>query len=312
MDLLQLKYFQTVARLEHITRAADELHIAQPSLSKVISRLEKDLGVCLFDHHGRQIKLNRYGRAFLHRVNRIFIELDEGKRELSDMLGENNLKVSIASNNLSLFPKLLEGYLKLYPYTSFSHTIGSTAEIQLLLEKGDVDFCISSPPIEGCDIECIPLFDEEMFLIVPQEHKLAGRGSIKLIEAATEPFISLKKGFGIRDLTEKYCHQAGFTPNIVFESDVSTKLADLVNIGMGVALHPIPPWADLPKIQLALLHIEEPVCSRTIGLSFVQDRYLLQAAKQFKSYVINYFLELGKAQIQPYSELDHGTTNAHL
>lgn len=309
MDLLQLKYFQTVARLEHITRAADELHIAQPSLSKTISRLEEDLGICLFDRQGRQIKLNRYGRAFLRRVEQIFMALDEGKRELSDMLGNDNFKVSIASNNLSLFPKLLKGYLKLYPHVSFRHTIGTTAEMQLQLEKGDVDFCISSPPIEGPGIESVPLFDEEIFLIVPQGHKFAGRSSIKLIEAASEPFISLKEGFGIRDLAERYCRQAGFTPNIIFESDISTKLADLVNIGMGVALHPIPPWSDLPKVHPALLHIEAPVCSRTIGLSFIQGRYLLQAARQFKGYVINYFLELEKSNIQPYSQSSHDITD---
>jgi DNA-binding transcriptional LysR family regulator len=86
MDLLQLKYFQTVARSEHMTRAAEELHISQPSLSKVISNLEEDLGVPLFERIGRQIKLSHFGKAFLSRVERIFLELEDGKRELSDML----------------------------------------------------------------------------------------------------------------------------------------------------------------------------------------------------------------------------------
>ncbi len=73
MELLQLKYFQTVARLEHMTKAAEELHIAQPSLSKTIARLEKDLGVPLFDRQGRQITLNSFGKVFLKRVERIFM-----------------------------------------------------------------------------------------------------------------------------------------------------------------------------------------------------------------------------------------------
>lgn len=85
MELLQLKYFQTVARLEHMTKAAEELHIAQPSLSKTIARLEKDLGVPLFDRQGRQITLNPFGKVFLKRVERIFHELSEGEREIKDL-----------------------------------------------------------------------------------------------------------------------------------------------------------------------------------------------------------------------------------
>lgn len=87
MDLLQLKYFQVVARLEHMTRAAEELHISQPSLSKMISRLEKHLGVPLFDRHGKQIRLNRFGKIFLNRVDRVFAELEEGQYELADLTG---------------------------------------------------------------------------------------------------------------------------------------------------------------------------------------------------------------------------------
>lgn len=79
MELQQLHYFQTVARLEHMTKAAEELRIAQPSLSKTIARLEEDLGVPLFERQHRQIKLNRFGKLFLNRVERIFMEIYEGK-----------------------------------------------------------------------------------------------------------------------------------------------------------------------------------------------------------------------------------------
>jgi DNA-binding transcriptional LysR family regulator len=90
MELLQLHYFQTVARLEHMTKAAEELKIAQPSLSKTISRLEEDLGAPLFNRQGRNIRLNQFGKVFLTRVDRIFRELEEGKREIRDMAGLNN------------------------------------------------------------------------------------------------------------------------------------------------------------------------------------------------------------------------------
>jgi DNA-binding transcriptional LysR family regulator len=292
MNLLQLEYFQTVAKYQHMTRAAEALHLAQPSLSKVIARLEEDLGVALFDRIGRQIKLNRYGKAFLNHVERIFLELEDGKRQLSDMLGNENSVISISFNNLYPFSKLLAGYLKLYPHTGFRQTIGSTAIMQQQLQSGAVDFCISSPPVEGDGIESISLFPEEIFLIVPHGHKFANRHSINLIEAAAEPFIALREGFGIRDLTESLCHQAGFTPKIVFESDIAINLIDFVNYNFGIALLPILQWSDLPTNLPVSLHINEPVCNRTTALSYVQGRYLSGAAKQFKDYLIDYFKNL--------------------
>src|SRR5256886_1659607 len=96
MDLLQLHYFRTVARLEHMTRAAEELLIAQPALSQTIARLEDDLGVPLFDRLGRRIRLNLFGRAFLGRVERIFAELDQGQRELADLAGGEQGQVDLA------------------------------------------------------------------------------------------------------------------------------------------------------------------------------------------------------------------------
>lgn len=292
MDLLQLEYFQMVAKYQHMTRAAEELHIAQPSLSKVIARLEEDLGVALFDRIGRQIKLNSYGKAFLYHVEKIFLELEDGKRQLSDMLGNGNPVISLSFNNLYPFSKLLTGYLKVYPDTIFRQTIGSNLIMQHQLQSGEVDFCVSSPPVEGDGIENVTLFTEEIFLIVPHGHKFADRSGIDLIEAADEPFIALKEGYGIRDLTEKFCRQAGFTPRIVFESDIANNLIDFVNFNLGIALLPILQWSDFPVNLPVPLHISKPVCNRTTALSYTQGRYLSGAAKQFRDYLIDYFKNL--------------------
>jgi DNA-binding transcriptional LysR family regulator len=87
LELLQFNYFQTVARLEHMTKAAEELHIAQPALSKTISRLESDLGVPLFDRHKRNIMLNAFGRIFLEQVEIALNALEEGKRRVVEEAG---------------------------------------------------------------------------------------------------------------------------------------------------------------------------------------------------------------------------------
>jgi DNA-binding transcriptional LysR family regulator len=289
MDMSHLKYFQTVAKYEHMSRAANELHIAQPSISKAISQLENDLGTPLFDRCGRQIKLNSFGLAFLRRVDRILLEFEDGKKEISDMVGREKVKVSFGTNQIYLVPSIIKGFFTQNPHINLHQSIGSTAEMQRKLENGDIDFCISSPPITGQGIECVSLMTEEIYLMVPWQHKLANLKSINLSEAANEPFISIKEGYGLRDMTNDFCRKAGFTPNIIFEGDVAMISISLVNAGMGVALLPRPKWINCTNgYSLSLLHVKKPSCKRTIGLSSIRDRRLTQAAKQFKDYIIDF------------------------
>lgn len=292
MDILQLKYFQTVAKFQHITNASEELHISQPSLSKTISKLERELGVPLFDRQGRNIKLNSFGKSFLKRVNRIFVEIDESKKELKDMAGLEQGKITLASISLGSFPNMLEGFLQKYPEVSFRQVLAYTFEMKRKLEEGSIDLCISSVSIDSPDIVNIPLLTEEIFLAVSKNHRLANYESVDLIEVADEHFISMKKGYGFRDITDICCGKAGFTPNIMFESDGVSSLLSLVNAGFGVTF--LPPAEnrnfsfELPK----LIKIKNPTPIRTIYLSYVEGRYLSKAAREFCKYTIDYFGEV--------------------
>jgi DNA-binding transcriptional LysR family regulator len=299
MDLLQLKYFQVVAQLEHMTRAAEKLYLAQPSLSQSIARLEEELGVPLFDRQGRRIHLNQFGRAFLKRVERIFLELEEGKREVADMAGLEHGSIALAVASTQPLPELLSGFLSRYPRVRFRlFQQQSLTTVVQQLERGEIDLCISSPPIEQPGITWVPLLTEELFLLVPAGHRLAERDSIRLIEAANEPFISLKPGHGLRDLMDDLCKQAGFEPDVAFEGDESATVRGLVTAGLGVTFAAGKSWqsrsADQPFV---MLHIEEPVCQRTIGLAWLEGRYLSEATRRFREFVIEYFSQLGASEL---------------
>src|SRR5579875_959834 len=115
MDLLQLRYFQTVARHEHMTQAAQKLYISQSSLSKTIAHLERELGVTLFDRQGRQIRLNQYGKVFLRRVEQAFAALEDGRRELVDLIEQERERVVLASMSVYLLPGLLQAFREHHP-----------------------------------------------------------------------------------------------------------------------------------------------------------------------------------------------------
>ncbi len=193
MEFLQLNYFQTVAKLEHMTQAAKQLHVSQPALSKIISRLEKELGVQLFDRKKHSIRLNENGRAFLKRVERILHEAKQGTKEVQDLNGLKERSVSVSMALPHILPFFFSDYLKKYPDGHIKHFTASANEMAHQLEQGFVDLCISTSPIEGEGIKWMPLMEEDIYLSVPLSHRLSERKEIMLSEAAGEMFINRNK-----------------------------------------------------------------------------------------------------------------------
>lgn len=299
MEILQLKYFQTVARLEHMTRAAEELGIAQPALSQTIARLERELGAPLFDRLGRNIRLNQFGRAYLKRVERIFEELAQGQRELNDLAegrqGQIALGLSAATH---LLPDLLSAFRTDHPAIGFQlsqHQDKTGTHLGQQLTRGVCDFWISSPPLQQPGIRSVALLTEEVFLAFPSAHPLARRAQIHLHEVADEAFISLKLGQSLRELTDSFCQQVGFCPNIVFESDEPSTIRGLIRAGLGIAFVPAISWRGSVGPAVTQVSVSEPRCQRTIGLSWLAGRHLSAAAQQFRQFVIEYFARLSPA-----------------
>lgn len=292
MEFLQLKYFQTVARLENITRAAEELHIAQPSLSKAIARLEESVGVSLFDRLGRRIRLNQFGRIFLRRVERSFTELEEGQREVADLAKLKRRSVTVGATSSRLLPNLLQEYLTNHSDVNFRLLqITRQPEIQERLMSGEIDLGISFLPIEQPEFHCQALTTEEIFLAVSPDHRLAGHNSIGLSEIANDSFISLTTEYGLREITNHFCRQAGFTPKVAFEINSMEVIATLVKAGLGVAFIPAY-WRKENSTSLPVqLHIESPICERTIWLSWVKERYMATAVRNFSEFLIEYFAQ---------------------
>ncbi|ASS66927.1 MULTISPECIES: LysR family transcriptional regulator [unclassified Paenibacillus] len=293
MELLQLQYFQTVARLEHMTRAAEELKIAQPSLSKTISRLEDDLGVPLFDRQGRQLRLNSFGRAFLERVDKAFVELLEGRREIRQLAGLQEGSVTIAVSLPHLLPGLLGPFLTQFPLVRLRQRIGSSASMKRQLESGEADLILSSAIVEGKDVVWEPLYEEEIFLLAPASHRLSGQASVRLEALREERFISMNAGHDFRVLTDRLCGEAGFSPFTAFEGDEPQVIGNLVRRGLGVAFVPELSVNRPLSPELRLLKLAGPSCRRTIGMAFGSRRYLSEAAQQFRRHVRLYFDSVG-------------------
>jgi DNA-binding transcriptional LysR family regulator len=292
MELQQLEYFRVVARTQHVTQAAEELGITQPALSRAMARLERDLGVTLFDHRGRSVKLNRYGQAFLRHVERALAAVEEGRRELVDLSDRDAGVIAFGfahALGTTVVPDLIASFRRQHPRARFQLLQNASHIILEELQAGDVDLALVSPvPPASERIETIELASEELFLAVPHEHRLAKRRSVRLAELRDDTFVCLRQGYGLRTLTDQFCAQAGFTPKIAFEGEEISTLRGLVAVGLGVA---IIPAATSPESTPPQLHISEPVCRRSIGLMWEPGRYQPQLAQQFRQHIVASFRE---------------------
>lgn len=289
MELLQLRYFQKVAHLESITKAANELHVSQPALSKMIARLEHDLGASLFDRQGRTIRLNDFGRSYLNRINRVFFELEEGEREIEEMVTTQHRITSVSIALPHILPFFIGEFMKEHPNVHIKQYTGTAAAMKKQLEDGDIDFCISMRPIEGTEIEWMTLLDEEIFLSVPPDHPLAHRSSVHLNEVCNEVFINRPMGYDFRDLTDQFCSEAGFTPHTPLELEEAGAILRLIELGLGISFTPQLSLLQENLPKTVQIPITAPRCRRNIGLAWHKGRYFSQAATDLHQFTVRFF-----------------------
>lgn len=275
-----------------MTKAAEELCIAQPALSKTISRLEENVGVPLFDRHGGRIRLNAFGKAFLDKVEKALALLEEGKKEVSELAGLEQGSIHLATSTLDRLSDALGEFLALHPEVNFRITQASMEEMAHLVETGEVDMCFTPLPIDRPDISTASVLKEDVYLAVPQGHRFAGRKSIRLSELAEDPFIGYKEGFPVQKMNDLLFQEAGITPNFVCRVDEPAGIASLVRAGLGVALVGNCGGSGSP---LNLLRIEFPVCQRNFQIAWHEKRYLSLAARKFRDFLIGYFDKSVKA-----------------
>lgn len=291
MELQQLEYFKVVAELQHMTHAAEQLNISQPALSKSIANIEQEIGVPLFDRQGRSIYLNRYGSLFLESAENILKEFEKAKQEINGLVRPGYGEVSLGfihTLGLEVVPDLMAHIHEVYPNMKFNLTQAASYNLLKSLEDGEIDFCLSQRFFsKTIEVEWIELWSEELFVIVPKNHKLAEREEIELREIEKERFIAIKKRNMLRKIIDQFFEEAGIKPNITFEGEEMHTVAGFVSAGLGVSL--IPNVRGLNEHNVCKIRVSNPICKRKIGLSWAGGRYLSPAAIQFKNYLVEYF-----------------------
>ncbi len=286
MDWEQLDYFRTAGRMGHITRAAERLGITQPTLSRSLGRLERELGVPLFAPSGRAVVLTPYGTLFLARVERALGEIDEGRREIADLSGKARGRIHLGflrSLGSEYVPDVVRRFRERNGEVAFDFTQNNGATLETQLRTGEIDCCLISGPPADERLQWRHVLDQELVVVVPRDHRLASRRTIALTAIRDEPLLSFKTGHAIRAITDELCASAGFAPDVVFAGDESSVIRGFVKAGFGIALVPLSSVRD----GLVSLHVRTPRAVRRIGLAWMRGRYRTGAERAFEKYVLN-------------------------
>ncbi|MFJ1756757.1 LysR family transcriptional regulator [Kitasatospora sp. NPDC088134] len=283
----QLAQFVAVARLEHVTRAAQLLGVPQPTLSRAVARLEDELGVRLLARQGRTVRLTRAGRILLDAAERALAEVERGveaARAEADPAAGRVAFGFLHTMGADAVPALLRGFRAGHPQVRFQLVQDHVAAMLERLRAGELDLCLVSPLPDAPDLTARPLDEQRLFLTVPPDHRLAGRRRVRLAEVAEEPWVTVERGYGLRHIVEGFCTEAGFTPRIAFEGEDVETLRGLVAAGLGVSL--LPP-ALVPRPGAVELEVTAPRTRRAIGLAWPAHRPLPPPAAAFRDFVLS-------------------------
>ncbi|MGE3539188.1 MAG: LysR family transcriptional regulator [Candidatus Tectimicrobiota bacterium] len=286
MELRQLIAFKEVAIHSSFTAAATHLHLTQSAVSQQIKALEDECGVTMFDRSGRLVRLTNAGQVFLSHVERILAQVENARVEMAEMAGGARGRCRVAalpSIAAYLLPRALAAFQRRYPGVEVHLMESVQAQLLEWVQQGTVDFSIVALPVQDPQLQSTSLLHDEFVLVVPKDHLFASRRIVKLAELVTERFVLYPKGAGGREQFIEACRQAGFEPQVAFESEDRETILGLVAAGVGITL--IPRFiAHHTRVDGPItVDIVEPRLRREVGVVWRRNRYLPQAARNLMS-----------------------------
>ncbi|QYR20923.1 LysR family transcriptional regulator [Paenibacillus sp. sptzw28] len=285
MDSRKLKYFMETALAGSFTRAAEQLMVAQPAISKSIQKLEEELQLTLFDRSERTVTLTPEGRVLLRHARFILGAIEEASKEMEELRGleRGEIRIGLPSMFGSFyFPQIIKEFKKMYPALHISVVEEGTLQVCKLIERKVVDLGIITADEAGPEIDFIPVLKEEMVACFPKEHPLADRTSVSLGEMLCEPLILFKEGYYQRKLILEASREANITPNITFSTNQLSLIRSLVAEGIGSTLFLRMVASSDPLIKPVSL---DPPIFLHMGAGINRNTYLSKASQTFLQYL---------------------------
>ncbi len=294
MDFQQLRYFKAVATIGKIADAADSLFISAPALSTSISRLEKELGVRLFDRAGNRITLNAQGKIFLKHVNQIFFNLESAKQELKQSLARQSSHVSIVSINSIIWLDLITAFTSEVPQCTLASTTTSAAR---LIENGfpaHYSFLLAYeseiPPSFNEELDSVYLFSSHPVVMLHKDHPLANHDAIDVSMLANEKLFLPYPDCSLHSRLSQLFELRGLPlPSDSFHTHLARQSMVSQNLGVSFASKDVP-YTHRHNIRFVpLVDPFEPWVSR---LYWRKEHPLTEQEDSFRAFTEHFYRDL--------------------
>lgn len=282
MTLRHIKIFVSVFQNGGITKAAQELRIAQPSVSLAVKELEDFYGTKLFDRIGRKICPTQNGKRLYDYALKICGLFDEANRSVKnpDALGEIRIGASITTGT-KLLPDIINRYKKIRPEITVKAIIGNSDEIERKVLANEIDLGFTEKQPLSPEIIAEPFGADRLCAVAAPDHPLTSAPSVTPGELAEEPFLTREKGSAVREITDAYFAVAGLSISPVMESTGTQALLNAAEKGIGISILPYMLAGERIKNGTLREIPLSPVINRSLNIIRHKSKFLSPAIKDF-------------------------------
>ena len=286
----QLQVFESVARQQSFTRAAQELHLSQPAVSMQIKQLEDAVGLPLVEQLGKQVQTTEAGDVMLQLSRRIHGELREAEETIEELKGveSGRLRIAVATTVNDFAARLLSRFCNQYPGVRVSLDVTNRQAVLSRLEENSVDIVLMGQPPGGLDVEAKAFMDNPLIVIAPPNHPLAGRRRVPLSALARETFLIREPGSGTRSAMERFFTEKGIAPRISVEMASNEAIKQSVEAGLGLGVvsnHTVELECDAGRLKV--LSVQSFPIKRKWYVVHRRGKRLSAAASAFRDFVLD-------------------------
>ena len=286
MELNKLYYFHVTAKYQNITKAAEELYISQPALTKTIKAMESEFELPLFQRKGRHIYQTSFGRYLKGETDKIFAVINNISAEIKKIKNESNssIRLNVLAATSIVTDAVLE-YKKTNKDAIFHIIQNEEANCDISVTTNSVNFENLPDFAEKC------IFEEKIYLAAPKSDEYANKTSISLNEVRNKGFVNLSGSRLFRVVCDKLCESVGFIPKIIFESDSPATVKNIIKTGMGIGFWPEFSWSEFPVNDINLIPITNPICQRELIIGLHTNAFTPEIVSDFYRFLLNYIMK---------------------
>jgi DNA-binding transcriptional LysR family regulator len=285
MDVRDLEVFLSVAKHLNFTRAGEEVHLSQPSVSVRMRQLEHDLGSKLFEHLGKKVALTEAGKLLISYAARVIAAMDDARHAIEELKGleRGSLRIGASTTpGMYLIPRTIAQFKLRYPKIDVHLAVKDTRQIEGGVIRNEFDFGFVGGHLTGDEVDVLPWITDEIILIVPLNHRLARKSRVSAQDLSSEKFIFREQGSATRDVVGTHLRKLRVEVAEVMEIENPESVKKAVQNGLGIAfISGFAAATDLKAKTLVAVKIRNVEIRRELKIVYRKDKHLSRAAQAF-------------------------------